>query len=131
MAVLCLAQLKGLWQIAYDEEEYSYLSPDQREPNHAVTHYLATACARATWPSGADVMMGAQAPPLPPLPATATGTGSMTQDWLQAIQAGLQQKQPHRPRPHYWTTPSLVAVTRGLCQMWTQTVTNEVARTEP
>eukprot|EP00975_Prorocentrum_lima_P013058 2772393-Prorocentrum_lima.AAC.1 len=43
--------------------------------------------------------MVAQAPPPPLPPANATGTGSMTQDWLQAIQAGLQTTTLSAPPP--------------------------------
>eukprot|EP00975_Prorocentrum_lima_P049294 10313749-Prorocentrum_lima.AAC.1 len=69
MAVLCLKQLEGLWQIAHDPEAYSYISPELRDPAHAVTLHLAMASSPSTWPSGAGV--GAKVPVIPtPLPLT-------------------------------------------------------------
>eukprot|EP00975_Prorocentrum_lima_P062745 12887291-Prorocentrum_lima.AAC.1 len=41
MAVLCLKQLVGLWQIALDPEAYLYISPQARDPAHAVELYLS------------------------------------------------------------------------------------------
>eukprot|EP00975_Prorocentrum_lima_P025494 5358230-Prorocentrum_lima.AAC.1 len=53
MAVLCLAKLKGLWQIVHDEDTYSYISLEAREPHLAVARYLGKACAKGTWPCAA------------------------------------------------------------------------------
>eukprot|EP00975_Prorocentrum_lima_P039366 8274724-Prorocentrum_lima.AAC.1 len=63
------------------------------------------ASSPSTWPSGASV--GAKVPVIPtPLPLTSVAdTGGTTQEWLHAIQTGLQSGAQTDPAPRMGAIP--------------------------